>query len=463
MAICIANFIQAQGIRGQWNGALDIQGMTLTVVFNIEETEDGFKTTMDSPDQGAKGLPTTSTEFSDNNLVIVADDLGMRYEAALSANGDTLEGTFTQGPMELLLTMTQKKKEVKTSMRAQDPTDFPYDQEEVKFYNATDNIKLAGTLTTPSDKNYDQIVVLISGSGPQNRDEEVAMFNHRPFLVLSDYLTRNGVAVLRYDDRGVNESEGAQKGATSEDFARDVESAIQYIKSRTDLKDKKLGLVGHSEGGMIAPMVASKNDEVDFITLLAGPGTKIDELLLKQASLIGKTQGVPEDVLNANTQILSLVYDYIQENENMEKEELKAGVIRTFHDNLNIFPKEMLEEIEDKDQFIESQADIVIDDWFVFFLRNNPADYLSKVNCPVLAINGGLDLQVPADDNLNAIKAALTSAGNKNVTIKKFDNQNHLFQEAKTGAPSEYKEIEETFNEITLKYVTDWITSNDSE
>lgn len=460
ISLCFTNFMQAQDITGQWNGAIDIRGTSLTIIFNIEEDGEGFTSTMDSPDQGAKGIKTTSTQYADQKLTITADLLGIKFDAELSNDGSQLNGTFNQGPMSLPLVMTQSKMEKKKKdLRPQDPVDFPYEREDVKFHNEIDNIDLAGTLTYPSEGNFEKVVILISGSGPQNRDEELAPFNHRPFLVLSDYLTRQGIAVLRYDDRGVHESEGTQAGATSMDFAGDVESAVSYIKSRIDLNEKQLGLIGHSEGGIIASIVASRNDEVDFITLLAGPGTTSDQLLLDQGQLIGKAEGAPQEVLDANYKITSKAYSHILDNDALGKDDLKKDLTQIFHDNLNIFPEGMIESIGDKDAFVNGQVSAMIDDWFLYFLKCNPADYLTKVTCPVLAINGGLDLQVPADDNLEAIQNALTQGGNDNVTIKKFENQNHLFQTAKTGSPSEYKEIEETMNETTMSYISEWISN----
>lgn len=461
ISICFANFIQSQDITGQWQGTLDVQGQSLAIVFNVEEEGEGFTSTMDSPDQGAKGIPTSSTKFEDQKLAITVDMLGVNFEADLSEDGSQLDGTFNQGPLSLPLVMTKTKvEEKKKDLRPQDPVDFPYEREDVKFHNQKDDIDLAGTLTYPSNVNFDKIVILISGSGPQNRDEELAPFNHRPFLVLSDYLTRQGIGVLRFDDRGVHESEGTQEGATSMDFAGDVESAVSFIKSRKDLKDKKVGLVGHSEGGIIASIVASRNQDIDFITLLAGPGTTSDQLLLDQGQLIGKAEGAPQEILDANYKITKKVYNHILENDELNKDDLKIEVTKIFHDNLNIFPKDMLEAIGDKDAFVQGHVNAVMNDWFLYFLKCNPADYLAKVSCPVLAINGALDLQVPADDNLEAIEKALKQGGNKNVTIKKFENQNHLFQNAKTGALSEYKEIEETMNETTMQYVSEWITNS---
>lgn len=448
----------AQDITGKWFGTLNVQGQSLTIVFKIEQIETQLISTMDSPGQGGFDIPTTSTIYADDVLTILASAMKMKYEAQLSEDGQFLEGTFIQGSMALPLKMSREKVEKEKIMRPQDPKEFPYERKDVRFYNAGDDLYLTGTLTYPTNKEFDKVVILISGSGPQNRDEEIAAFNHRPFLVLSDYFTRNRIAVLRYDDRGVSESGGKFIGSTSEDFAQDVEAAIHFIKSSNELQDKQLGLVGHSEGGMIAPMVASKNDEVDFIVLMSGPGTAIKDLMLKQADLIGAAGGTSKDVLEANHTIMSKLYDYIIDAGHNDKNILQKGIIHILKENLNIFPEKTLAEIKQNETaFFESHVSSLLDDWFLYFIKFNPSEYLSKVQCPVLAINGALDLQVPADDNLLAIQEAITKGGNNKLTTKKFENQNHLFQTAKTGAPSEYSQIEETFSEITMQYIAEWI------
>ncbi len=449
----------ANDIIGEWSGTLEVQGTPLTIIFHIAEEDGIYKTTMDSPDQGAKGLPTDETTFENQKLSISSEKMYMLYEAELNKEGNELTGTFNQGPMELPLNLTKAEGEGRSNLRPQDPVDFPYIQEEVTFKNKTGgNHQLAGTLTMPENNKFEKVVILVSGSGPQNRDEEVAQFNHRPFLVLSDHLTRNGIAVLRYDDRGVNESEGDYRTATSKDFASDVDAAVSYLCNRKDMKNKQIGIAGHSEGGMIAPIVASENKAVDFIVLLAGPGTAIPELLMAQSEKIGKAEGAPPAVLEANAKILGPAYDYIKSNPTHDKDQLSKSLFQIIDDNFDFFPEETKKEIgADRKSFIESQVNTLTSDWFLYFLRFEPAQYLSKVKCPVLAINGSLDLQVPAKENLAAIKAALKKAKNKQVTIKEFENQNHLFQEAKTGAPSEYKTIEETFNEGTMEYISNWI------
>lgn len=452
-----ASNLEVNVIIGKWSGILEVQGTELSLIFHVSEEGEGYTTVMDSPDQGAMGIPTTSTTFEDQVLTISAEDMKLKFVGKLTEDGETIKGTFNQGAMSVPLELTKGEVEIKKVVRPQDPIDMPYQVEEVRFKNPKGGHHLSGTLTMPENGDFEKVVVLISGSGPQNRDEEMVGFNHRPFLVLSDYLTRNGIAVLRHDDRGVGESEGTQKGATTEDFATDTEAAVKYLTQRADMKGKVIGLAGHSEGGMIAPMVSVGNEDVDFVALLAGPGTKITELMVQQAEKIGLAEGQPEELVRTNVDVLEKVYSYMSENKLVGKDALEKGILEIFHESLDLYPEEVTNSIENKDSLFKEQADALLDDWFLYFINYDPAIYLSKVKVPVLAINGALDLQVPADENLNAIEEALKAGGNQQFTIRKFEQQNHLFQVAETGAPSEYSTIEETFNKGTMSYIADWI------
>lgn len=446
--------LHAQDITGTWNGKLSIQGSELRIVFHIEETENGLITKMDSPDQGAKDIPTDQTSFKDNTLTIKAAAMGMTYQGKYNAEGNKIEGVFQQGPGSLPLTLSRKA--IEKPSRPQDPTDFPYEQEEVSVENG-DHL-LAGTLTLPKGKTPSQIVVLVSGSGPQNRNEEVNAYNHRPFLVLSDYLTRQGIGVLRYDDRGVGESTGDFASATTADFASDAAAMITYLQTRKDLAKAKIGIAGHSEGGMIAPVVASQlKDQVDFLVLLAGPGIPIDELMLLQAQKLSETGGVPADIIEANQKALKKAYNYIKENESMSAEALRPGLEEIFKTSLDDFPEMVRMSIPDVDAFAQKEADELLRPWFLYFIRFNPDDYLSKINVPVYALNGTLDLQVTAEENLKGIEVSLAKANNKKVKIEAMEGLNHLFQKATTGMPNEYGQIEETFNEAAMRKIASWI------
>ncbi len=461
--LLIIHMTKAQDITGTWNGILEIQGTQLRIVFHIEKTGEGYSTKMDSPDQGATGIATDKTTWSDNTLTISAPALGMKYTGQLDADTREIKGTFSQSGMSLPLnlktdTVVPKKKPEK-GPRPQDPTDFPYHQEEVSFYNKRDDVTLAGTLTLPKGQKAKSVVILISGSGAQNRNEELGGgINHRPFLVLSDYLTRQGIAVLRYDDRGAGESTGDRSISTIDNFALDTEAGVEFLKTRKDLQGMKIGLVGHSEGGIIAPIIASRSKDIDFIILLAGPGVPTDELLLKQSQLISKAQGLPDEMIESNSKLMSDAYSVMKKNNNLSTEQLKEQLTKVFNEGAKkYYSKTVQEQLKVQSNPFESQINQLLSPWFRHALNLDPGDYISKVKIPVLALNGTLDLQVSVKENLDAIKMALDKAKNKNVEIVALEGLNHLFQTAKTGAVSEYGTIEETFNPEAMNKIASWI------
>lgn len=453
IAIFIANLVFGQDITGQWNGVLKVQGMQLRVVFNISKNENGYTSTMDSPDQGAKGIPVTSTSFENGTLKIALPNLTIEYIGKLDST-QVFVGNFTQRGMSFPLNLTRQIVGAEKSVRPQEPKKpYPYYDEEVTFDNAKAGIKLAGTLTLPTKNGVFPAVILITGSGPQNRDEE--LMGHKPFLVLADYLTRNGIAVLRFDDRGTFASTGDFKTATTLDFASDVSSAVAYLKTRKEIDKKKIGLIGHSEGGIIAPIVASNSNDIAFIVLLAGTGIPGDQLLLAQQQLIGKASGLSDEKLEQSKTINAEVFKIILDDH--DPEQLKADLTNCLRKTLKDNPETKSSEELSDENLVKSQVDQITSPWMLFFIRYNPAPALEKVKCPVLALNGEKDLQVPAEENLKAIKDALFKGGNKNVTTIELPNLNHLFQECTTGLPSEYAGIEQTFSPTALTEILKWI------
>lgn len=433
----------SQDITGKWNGILTVQGTQLTIVFNISKSEEGYTSTMDSPDQGAKGIATTYTKFRDSLLQISIENMGLEYEGMLQKNGK-FEGAFKQMGRSFDLNLSREKAEKKRIVRPQEPQlPYPYNSEEITFENKEAGIQLAGTLTFPKGEGTFPAVVLISGSGPQNRDEE--LLGHKPFLILSDYFTKNGIAVLRFDERGVGNSTGNFGTATTYDLADDVEKAIEYLQSRKEVHQDKIGLIGHSEGGVIAPMIASRNKNVDFIVLLAGPAMPGNELMLMQKYKIEKQMGMNDLMLENNQRIFRGAYDLVL-NKKFSSNELKDTLSGYFKSTYGA----LLSETD-----LQNTIKQISSPWLVEFIRMNPEDYLSKVKCPILALNGEKDLQVPPKENLEIIKTK--SKKSKSVTVKELANMNHLFQECETGAACEYGQIEQTFSPIALKEILDWI------
>jgi pimeloyl-ACP methyl ester carboxylesterase len=458
IAILLAFFVsgtlsQAQDITGQWNGVLSVQGTNLRIVFHVSKTDDGYKSSMDSPDQGVNGIPVRTTTFDGSKLSLAVPEIAMSYEGEFKT--DSIVGTFKQGGMSLPLTLKRTAAEIKPAVRPQEPKPpFPYRSEDVTFENKAAGVTLAGTLTMPETGSNFTAVILISGSGPQNRDEE--LMGHKPFLVIADYLTRRGIAVLRYDDRGTAQSTGNFTAATTADFADDAESAFAYLKTRKEINPRKIGLMGHSEGGIIAPMVAARQKDIGFIVMLAGTGIRGDKLLLLQEELVYKVEDVPENTIAEMLKINSRIFDKIvQAKENLSMQEITDFMTAMKSDITAMVPEGM-----GADDYIQRFAQQMSSPWMQYFLRYDPAPALEKVKCPVLAVNGSKDLQVPAKENLPAISAALKKGGNKKVTVKEYPDLNHLFQECATGSPNEYASIEQTFSPKVLSDLGDWILKN---
>lgn len=439
----------SQDITGQWNGILKIQGIQLRLIFHIHKTEEGYKSTMDSPDQMAKDIPIASTSFDNFNIKLTIPQAAINYEGILKDN--IIIGQFSQGGQSFPLDLSR---ESNTLIRPQEPLQpYSYYSEDIVFTNVKDDVTLSGTLTLPQKNGKFPIFILITGSGPQNRDEEI--FGHKPFLVISDFLAKNGIGALRYDDRGIAKSTGNFNTSTSLDFASDVDAAISYLKTREDIDKNKIGLIGHSEGGLIASIIASRNKDVNSVILLAGTGISGDKLLLLQQELIARTVGVSEDDIRKSKEINSKVFKMAIASESQEK--LKVDLSNYIQQTLKNDSSTKIPNGMSEREFIDIQVANIVNPWMNFFLQYDPSTALTKVNCPVLALNGEKDLQVPPKENLAAIQSSLAKAGNKDVTVKIFPNLNHLFQECKTGVPNEYINIEQTFSPLALEEMRKWI------
>lgn len=442
-----------QDITGKWNGLLKVPGMELRVAFNISLSGDLYSATMDSPDQGAFGIPMTAAEFKDNSLKITHTMAGIVYLGTIGKDG-IISGTFTQAGQVFPLNLTRDFIQKAETKRPQDPVQpYPYYSEDLIVRNVADSLDLACTLTLPDKEGKYPVVILISGSGPQDRNEE--LLGHKPFLVLSDYLTRNGIGVLRFDDRGTNKSTGKYSNATSADFAKDVMSLVQYLKTRPGVDPLKIGLIGHSEGGIIAPMVAVKSPDVAFIVLMAGTGVRGDELLLMQQEAIGRASGTSEEELQLMSSINRKAFDIVIENS--KTEDISKKLTDYLMSERSNFPSTQKPEGMSDEDFVKMIVTQTTSPWMLYFIKHDPALVLEHVKCPVLAINGSKDLQVPSVVNLEKIRTSLAKAGNQKVTIKELEGLNHLFQECTTGAPTEYATIEQTISPKALEAILTWI------
>ena len=446
--------IIGQDIAKNWYGVLEIGNTKLNVVFEITNEAGTFTTKLDYTDQGALDIPTDSTFLEGDSLVVICNNLDFVYKGEVAAAGNKISGTFTQYGNKYPLLLQDEIQETDKNRRPQDPTEINYYVEDVPIANYEDSIILAGTLTMPLVSDISKVVILLTGSGPQDRNGEDASTNHRPFLVLSDYLTSNGIAVLRYDDRGVEQSAGIYFSSTVADFAKDAKAAVDYIKSRLDLKNAKVGLIGHDEGGIVASML---HEEVDFLVYLNTPGTQIPQLLLNQSKLISKASNVPDSLIKSNDKVMRIAYSYLLKNKDIQDSVKYENLKEIFEIGMQYYPDSLKLSGDQLSQYTHRRAVSLLSPWFQHYLQIKPSDYNSKITKPLLALNGTLDLQVPYQENLIGIQNALKKAGNQQFELVALEGLNHMFQSAFTGSPLEYAKLTETFNQEAMDIILEWV------
>jgi pimeloyl-ACP methyl ester carboxylesterase len=445
----------AEVLVGNWVGTLSVPpGFELQLVFRVARAEGKpAAATLDVPDQGAKGIPVDTLALDGDEATIGIKAIRGEFKGKRNEDGTAMVGKWTQGPITLPLTL-KKVDVVPERRRPQMPKPpFPYKAEEVAYPSQADGVTLAGTLTLPEGQGPFPAVLLITGSGPQDRDESI--LGHKPFLVLADALTRRGIAVLRVDDRGFGRSTGNLATATTDDFADDVQGGVAFLRGRSEIDRKAIGLLGHSEGGIIAPIVAARAPgEVAFIVLLAGTGLPGAEIIRVQGIDTLKAAGADESTIALQRKAIAAILPIVMAE--TDPEALKA--------KLQAAMKPLIEELPEKDR--KAMADAVSADalagrldnpWMRHFLAFDPRPTLARVKCSVLALNGELDTQVAYRPNLDEIARALKQGGNDQVTTRSFPKLNHLFQTCQTGAVSEYARIEETIAPEVLTVIGDWI------
>ncbi len=438
----VGRVVFAQNIEGPWNSTLEYSGTTLEFQIDISKVDTGYLVSMSVPKQSPQAFDASTVIYEDSSLFFEIAVMGVKYDGKV-INEKLIEGTYYQSGREIEMNLTPG---AVTLNRPQDPKKpYPYREEEIAFKNAKAEITLRGTMTLPKDdSNRYPAVILISGSGPEDRNEQI--FGHKPFLVIADHLTRNGIAVLRYDERGVGESEGVYDGSTTYDLKEDVMAGIEYLRSRDDIDLDAIGIIGHSEGGVIGPMIAAEDPTIQFVVMLAGPAMKMNELMLLQKELIERKMGIDEPMIATGQKTMSEAYDIIIATEPGDTT-LDSKLRAHFDQAYNGAVKE-----EQIDQIVQQ----IGNPWMATFLRIDPMDYLPNVKCPVLALNGDKDLQVPAE-NLAYLKDILRQNGNKKVKIITMNDVNHLFQTCETGLPGEYAQIDETFSPLALNIMSEWI------
>ncbi len=443
-----------RAVEGIWLGTLKISGVELRLVFKVRTDSSGVpEAVLDSPDQGAKNIPVETVIVNGDSVRFLVTVVRGEYAGKFNVDRQGIHGEWRQAGMTLPLDLARVEKAPEMNRPQEPKPPFPYRVEDVMFRNEEDNITLAGTLTEPKEGSRFPAVVLVTGSGPQNRNEE--LMGHKPFLVLADYLTRRGIAVLRYDDRGVGKSGGSMRNATSEDFSRDAEAAWRYLRTRTEIDSSRIGIAGHSEGGMIAAMVAARNPGIGFIVMMAGTGVPGEQILLRQAALILEKSGLAPEAVALNTSIQKKLFEVLRSEQDttIARQRLR----KVYLDVISSTPDTLKRQLGLSENSIDVQVRQLMSPWMRFFLFYDPAEALKQVRCPVLVINGDRDLQVPPDLNLPAIGKALRDGGNTHFRIKRFPGLNHLFQHAETGLPGEYMKIEETFSEEAMRFIADWI------
>lgn len=421
---------------GEWQGKLSMGQSELILVFKFAQQDTTITGTLDVPQQGAKNLPIDKIKLNDNKITLTISAIGLRYEGTLN-EGDmpTIEGEIRQMGYTFPVTL---KPNIKVNRPQTPKGPFPYLQEEVAFYNSTDGNKLSGTLIKPLMMNEKTpIAVLVSGSGQQNRDEEI--MEHKPFWVIADHLARNGIATLRYDDRGIGGSDAiGLTTATSETFKGDALAAVNYLKNKGL---KNIGIIGHSEGGLIAFMLGAEIEDLRFIISLAGTAVSGNQILIEQNRLLLEKSGVSTNIIASYCDLLKEIYNIKRSNSQFDKES-KIAELKNKYSNL---PLQMTDNIA---ALLQPQA------WIDYFISYDPTDALKKITCKILALNGNKDVQVIANQNISALKQHIPS---EQLTTKIYPDLNHLFQHCNTGMPNEYYQIEETIAPEILIDITNWI------
>jgi pimeloyl-ACP methyl ester carboxylesterase len=447
------NTEELQFIIGNWTGTINAGVMKFTFVFKFWIDDDKIlKGTLDSPEQDLKDIPVNEIIIKEDSLKLDIRPIQRKYYAVMNKNDKVINGLYIRnGQINFPLLLNKVESEVILKRPQMPKKPYPYKEEEISFINENDGTRLAGTLTVPDGKAPFPAVILMSGSGAQDRDE--SEFGHKTFLVIADYLTRSGVAVLRFDDRGVGGSSGDHLQATSKTNSEDIIYATGFIRSRKDINKRKVGLIGHSEGGLIASIVASKCPQIAYIILLGAPGQSIEENLYKQNEMIRMAEGESANMISQYNSLQKQIFSIIKEeaNDSVAAEKLRSAyTMNSYH----------LLSPEQKKNIDARINDLLLTPYFRDIIKCDPSPFLQKVKCPVLAITGEKDLQASPTKNLAAMDEAFKSGGNKNYKLIELPGINHMMQTCKKGTISEYSDIEETISPLVLNTISEWILTN---
>jgi uncharacterized protein len=438
-------------IAGIWLGELEIPNTAeLRMGITISKISDNsYKAVLNIIDQATGDIPCDEVSNKNDSVIIRIKGLGIEIAGAVDQWHKTIKSEFRQGG-GIFPVLFSRIDKLPVLIRPQEPKKpYPYNEENVVFENKKAGIKLAGTLTFPKSKTKFPAVLLVTGSGQQNRDEEIG--RHKPFWIIADYLTRNGIAVLRVDDRGIGGSTGNFDQSTTGDFAEDALAGITFLKNRQEINQNKIGILGHSEGGMVAPLVASISADVAFIVSMAGVFENFEDVVLDQILNQLKLQGIKDEDIELERSWRKKIYSLAKENTDSATAAIKLWEL------YNELPKDETTRLNWPKGRQDAQIKQLLNPWWRYILGMDNKAILMKVKCPMLAIYGELDQQVNPDKNIPIIEKILKEGGNKNSMVKKLPGLNHLFQTAKTGSEYEYIRIEETVSPQALQVITDWI------
>jgi uncharacterized protein len=435
--------------EGIWQGAIEVTNMRMRLQMHVSHDDQGkLLASLDSLDQGIQGIPASKVMEKNGELTFEIPTFQAEYRGRLSASRNELAGEWAQNDTIEKLDFRRSDRPLELR-RPQNPAKpYPYTAEEVSFPAGGGKATLAGTLTIPPGTGPFPAAVLVGGSGPSDRDETIA--GHKPFLVLSDLLTRRGIAVLRYDKRGVAQSTGNNEQATMEDQASDAQAALNYLKARREVDPKRVGVIGHSEGGILAAQIAAKADDLYWLVLLATPATSGERTLLRQSELIARAGGLPEGQIARSQQFDRQAYAAVREEKSAPALETRLKDLIEKSGLSASMPPAAL----------QAQIRVMTTAWFREYLDFNPVPVLEKVKCPVLALNGDRDLQVDADETVPLLRQAYEKSGNKDFTVLEIQGVNHLFQEAQSGSPALYGAIEETMAGEVQNAISGWVAKH---
>jgi pimeloyl-ACP methyl ester carboxylesterase len=442
---------------GMWEGKLKA-GADIRMIFHVAKDDAGYTAALDCPDQGLKGVKASTLRIVNDSIYLEIAQFQAKYSGKLQGSSE-ISGVFYQG-MSLPLNL-KKIEKIEAIVRAQTPVEpFPYRSENLLYTNKDKSITYGATITIPNGKGTFPAALMLTGSGQQNRDEEI--LGHKPFAVIADHLTRNGFIVLRVDDRGMGQTTGDVKSSTTLDFANDAIVSLNYLMNRQEVDKGKVGLIGHSEGGMIAQIIASERSDLDFVIMLAAPGDKIIKLMCDQNEAVLTKAGLPEEYVKAYSSLYnSIMLSVINSTNESLSENIKQDVDNWIQKTPNqiVLATTGIKDELSKSNFVQAFAKQTSSAWFKYFLSYDPSTSIKKIKAKVLAVNGSQDVQVISKSNLKAIESALKESKSKIFDVKELNGLNHLFQECKSCTVNEYGQLEQTISPTLLKTITEWLNA----